>query len=156
MTTALYIGRFQPFHNGHLAYIKQILEENDNLTIIIGSFDKHDSINPYTIEQRREMLKKCFEKENLYSRIKIIAIKDFPGDNDKWLAHVLDKVDKFDVYYAGENEVTRQIFLDAGFKVKIHERINNISGTQIRERMKQGKEWKHLVPGCVYEYIKKT
>ncbi|MBT6040585.1 adenylyltransferase/cytidyltransferase family protein, partial [Candidatus Woesearchaeota archaeon] len=28
MTTALFIGRFQPFHNGHLAVIKQIIEKH--------------------------------------------------------------------------------------------------------------------------------
>ena len=33
----LMLGRFQPFHNGHLALTKQILTECDELVIIIGS-----------------------------------------------------------------------------------------------------------------------
>ncbi|HEY6405190.1 MAG TPA: adenylyltransferase/cytidyltransferase family protein, partial [Nitrososphaeraceae archaeon] len=31
------IGRFQPFHNGHLDLIRQILKESDEVVVIIGS-----------------------------------------------------------------------------------------------------------------------
>ena len=37
MSRALFIGRFQPFHNAHLADIKKILKENDEVLIAIGS-----------------------------------------------------------------------------------------------------------------------
>ena len=33
----LIIGRFQPFHNGHLKLIQQVLEECEELIIVIGS-----------------------------------------------------------------------------------------------------------------------
>lgn len=155
MPIALYIGRFQPLHKGHLEYIKKILNENDSLIIVIGSFGKSDKINPFTIKERKEMLKLCFREENILDKIKIVAVKDFPGDNVKWLDYVLKKVGKFDTYYSGENNITRKIFSEAGFKVKTHERIDNISGTQIRELIKQGKEWKHLVPRSVFDYMVK-
>ena len=33
----LYVGRFQPFHLGHLGAVKSILEDVEELVIVIGS-----------------------------------------------------------------------------------------------------------------------
>ena len=34
---AAMIGRFQPFHLGHLELVRQILDENEEIIILIGS-----------------------------------------------------------------------------------------------------------------------
>lgn len=36
MTRGLFVGRFQPFHLGHLHVIKELLEKVDELIIAIG------------------------------------------------------------------------------------------------------------------------
>ena len=47
----LYIGRFQPFHNGHLQLIKSIENKFDQIIIGIGSSQySHDKNNPFTVE----------------------------------------------------------------------------------------------------------
>ena len=33
----LYIGRFQPFHNGHLSVVREALKHCNNLIIVVGS-----------------------------------------------------------------------------------------------------------------------
>ncbi|MEM2947357.1 MAG: adenylyltransferase/cytidyltransferase family protein, partial [Candidatus Bathyarchaeia archaeon] len=33
----LFVGRFQPFHKGHLSVIEDILKEVDELVIVVGS-----------------------------------------------------------------------------------------------------------------------
>lgn len=46
--TALFVGRFQPFHLGHLKVIKDILKKNDFIVIAIGSSDeKNTDKNPF-------------------------------------------------------------------------------------------------------------
>ena len=55
-TLGVYIGRFQPFHNGHLNTIKEALTKCDKLLIVIGSTNKKDSRNPFTYKQRADMI----------------------------------------------------------------------------------------------------
>src|SRR3970040_1541422 len=50
---ALWIGRFQPFHLGHLSMAKRILAEVDELVIGIGSAQySHTPENPFTAGER--------------------------------------------------------------------------------------------------------
>ena len=57
--------------------------------------------------------------------------------------------------YTGENKLVTKIFTEAGYKVKTLKRIEHISSTKIRKLIAHKKEWKHFVPECVYNYIKK-
>ena len=57
--TALFVGRFQPFHFGHLHAIKKILEESEELLIVVGSAQmSHEPDNPFTAGERLEMIGK--------------------------------------------------------------------------------------------------
>ena len=147
---ALYIGRFQPLHKGHYEYIEKILNENPELKIVIGSSQESNTKkNPFNAEERKEMIRNCFP------HVKIFTANDYPNENEKWLSNIKKTVGKFDIVYAGENQLIRSIFFKAGYKVKTIGRINNISSTKIRNLIAKGKEWKHLVPECAYRYIKK-
>ncbi len=51
--TALLIGRFQPFHNGHLEVVKTISKKCDRMIIGIGSAQlSHTFENPFTAGER--------------------------------------------------------------------------------------------------------
>ena len=53
----LFLGRFQPFHLGHLDVIKQALKMVDELVIVIGSAQySHTFENPFTDSEREEMI----------------------------------------------------------------------------------------------------
>jgi len=54
---ALFIGRFQPFHSGHLDAIKQISEEEIIIGIGSSQYSKTEE-NPYSFEERKKMIKK--------------------------------------------------------------------------------------------------
>ena len=46
---ALFVGRFQPFHYGHLHAVRTILEEAEELVIVVGSAQmSHEPDNPFT------------------------------------------------------------------------------------------------------------
>jgi nicotinamide-nucleotide adenylyltransferase len=147
---ALYVGRFQPFHKGHLEYVKRILKENDSLTILIGSSQEKNTFrNPFSVRERKEMIAHCLED---VKNVMILTARDYPGDNNKWLAEV-EKKASFDVVYSGENKALREIFTEAGYQVKTVRRINGIRSTDIRNRIIHGNEWQSLVPGQIYNYI---
>ena len=84
----VYIGRFQPFHNGHLAVVQDALTKAENVIVVIGSAHAARSPrNPFTASERKEMIRDSLtplEKE----RVQIVPVADHPYNYDKWLAEV--------------------------------------------------------------------
>ena len=79
LNRGLFIGRFQPFHLGHLATIKFALKSVEQLVIVVGSADKsHELRNPFTAGERIEMIKSSLDTDNEIeiSRIFIIPVPD--------------------------------------------------------------------------------
>jgi len=152
----LYVGRFQPFHLGHLGAIKEILEEIDELVIVIGSAQySHNINNPFTAGERLVMVRKALEEAKLNcSRVWIVPVPDVHL-HMMWVSAVEGYVPSFDVVYSNES-LTRRLFTEAGYKVKairFHER-KLYSSTEIRKRMLENKSWEELVPKSVAAFIK--
>ncbi len=114
---ALIIGRFQPFHKGHLFVVHEALKQVENLIIGIGSTNTQDKENnPFSVEQVRTSIQKVAKKEGWYDRIvQIFDVPDIPSDNE-WLQDVLDRAKEFDVVISNNDWVTG-IFRGAGYEV---------------------------------------
>ena len=70
------IGRFQPFHLGHLEAIKFALSKVEHLHVGIGSSNKsHQERNPFTADERKEMILLSIE-DDIAKRISIHYIPD--------------------------------------------------------------------------------
>ena len=152
----IFVGRFQPFHMGHLAVIKDILKEVDELIIVIGSAQySHRIDNPFTTGERLTMIHKALEEAKIpIERCWIVPVRDVHV-HMLWVAEVNGYTPKFDVVY-GNEPLTRRLFIEAGLKVKsvtFHKR-DIYSATEIRERMLAGKNWEKLVPKSVAVFIK--
>ena len=81
----VFIGRFQPFHNGHRAVVESALEQAKEVIIVIGSsFASRNIRNPFTFEERRKMIRSIFPQNN----VKIVGVSDYPYDDNKWVASV--------------------------------------------------------------------
>lgn len=145
MKRALYIGRFQPFHNGHLRVIKNALEENDELIIIIGSSDKSfTKKNPLTAGERIEIIKQTLLSEKIKNNYYLIPIPDI-NTNAVWVSHVEMNVPSFSKVYAGQ-DITNTLFSQKGYKTESIARWHDISATKIRDMMLKDLDWKSLVP----------
>ncbi|MFA5758408.1 MAG: bifunctional nicotinamide-nucleotide adenylyltransferase/Nudix hydroxylase [Clostridia bacterium] len=84
----VFIGRFQPLHNAHLAVIKMTLEKVDHLIILLGSACQAKTIkNPWTSEEREDMIRVCLNKAD-NSRITIITSKDYLYNDNLWLVNL--------------------------------------------------------------------
>jgi len=151
MTTALFIGRFQPFHKGHLAAVKQILEENDKVLIGIGSAQYNNTKeNPFTAEERKEMIKKTLDDERI-NNYEIVFIPDIHND-PKWAAHVESLCPKFDVVYSN-SEHTKKCFGYTDYSIKPIKIEFDISSTEIRKKISQDEDWSELVPKTIFDEI---
>ena len=56
---ALFIGRFQPFHKGHLHALEGILADGYEVIMALGSTqESHTLMNPLTVEERKDIIKR--------------------------------------------------------------------------------------------------
>jgi len=150
---ALFIGRFQPFHNGHLRVVKEALEEFDELVIAIGSAQYFNTKgNPFSADEREEMIKEALEKENIKNAF--IAKIDDINCNGTYVSHVEREIPKCAAIFCG-SEKTKTLFSKAGYDVRELGRYYDINATGIREKIIKGESWEELVPKKIAEYIKK-
>ena len=152
----IFVGRFQPFHIGHLEVIKKIIEDVDEVIIIVGSSQySHTPDNPFTAGERISMIRKVLEEEGIQlSRIWIIPVPDV-HQHALWVSQIVGYSPKFDVVYANE-PLTHRLFNEAGFKVEPmpFTKREFYSATEIRKRILDGLEWEKLVPRTVGKFIK--
>jgi len=154
--SALLIGRFQPFHNGHLEVIRTIAKECDRMIVGIGSAQlSHTFENPFTAGERHLMISRAFHDEGL-DNFFLVPIMDV-NRYAVWVAHVSSLVPPFQAVYSN-NPLTRRLFEEAGHEVRSAPMFNRdvYSGTEIRKRIVSGKEWEHLVPRGVSETIREV
>lgn len=157
MRAGLFIGRFQPFHYGHLAAIKYALENVDYLYIVIGSAQKsHERDNPFTAGERLSMIKAALDEAGIDpSRWCAIPIPDSES-HSVWVSTVKSMVPNFDIVFTND-ALTYRLFKEENVKVKVvpyYDR-GRYSATNVRARILERKDWDKLVPRSVAELIKK-
>lgn len=149
----LTIGRFQPLHKGHLSVFKKMAEECDSIIIGIGSAQiEREKKNPLSGGERISMIKRVLENRDMgpYEIYPIPDIECYPA----WPYYVKAILPPFDYLYAHSETVLR---LFEGMKTKLRkvEKFNKKewSSTEVRERIRKGKNWKKLVPKEVSEFL---
>ena len=153
--TALFIGRFQPFHKGHLSVIKNIYSKYNHIIIGIGSAeDNYLPKNPFTAGERYEMIRVALATEGFnLSKISIIPVRNI-NNYALWVRHIELILPKFDVVYTGSS-IVKNLFDDYGqYQIISIKQELEINATQIRQKMFEGKDWKKFVPKSVFYYLK--
>lgn len=148
----LFLGRFQPYHNGHHAVIDEIVKEVDELIIGIGSAQwSHSFENPFTSGERVMMVRRAIPHPPIITYI--LPIEDIQR-NSLYVAHIKTIVPPFDVVYSN-NPLIRRLFEEEGIEVRQTEMIRRGEywGDEIRRRMAGGELWEQLVPPAVVEVI---
>lgn len=155
MKCGLFVGRFQPFHLGHLAGIKAVLERVEELVIVVGSAEySHSDKNPFTAGERVEMIRAALKEANVDpSRYMTIPIRDV-HIHATWAPFIVSQVPRFDIVFTNE-PLTSRLFRERGYRVEkipFFER-KAYSATEIRRRILKRKNWESLVPRSVAELI---
>jgi nicotinamide-nucleotide adenylyltransferase len=140
------IGRFQPFHLGHVEAVNFALSKVEQLYIGIGSSNKsHQLRNPFTAQERKLMITSSLDHETL----KKISIFDIPDLNDhsKWVNSVDKIIPNYDIVFSND-DFTHSLYEKNDKKIipvvlKLRE---NFSGTNIRRLIQTNGNWGDLVP----------
>jgi bifunctional NMN adenylyltransferase/nudix hydrolase len=82
---AVLIGRFEPFHNGHLANVKQALDLADEAIVLIGSsYQPRTPKNPFSFYERADMIRGSVNSD----RMGVHALRDHKYSNNSWIREV--------------------------------------------------------------------
>jgi len=94
---AVFIGRFQPFHVGHLFAIREGLRLADRVIVIVGDTGGPRGLkNPFTVGERYEMILQALDPEER-KRVSYNSVIDHPSDTE-WAANV-QRLVRFDSEY---------------------------------------------------------
>lgn len=136
----VFIGRFQPFHNGHKAVIEAALEQAKEVVVVVGSsFAARNIRNPFTFEERKAMIQSVFTTD----RIKVVPVSDYPYDDNKWMNAIQKIVDETvpharDVGLIGHSKDSTSYYLEIFPRWKNHIEVADVGGinaTDIRKML---------------------
>lgn len=93
LSYGFYIGRFQPFHNGHLKMVLEALKQVNHLIIFIGSSSTERILkNPFIASERQEMIHGCLSDDDK-KRVSYAFVADHPDDN-VWYETIRENISK--------------------------------------------------------------
>jgi nicotinamide-nucleotide adenylyltransferase len=161
-------GRFQPFHNGHLEYLRGAAARSDEVYIGITNPDparvkpepsdplRHlPESNPFSYVDRLLLVKAAAGDLGLQpERVHVIP---FPvNEPELWPAYVPEGVTQYLRLFSAWGGTKLDRLRDAGYEVVILDEgaEKEISGADVREAMRSGGPWEELVPPGVARVIR--
>ena len=153
----LMMGRFQPFHLGHLDLVRQILKECDEVVIAITSSQfNYLEKDPFTAGERIEMIHSSIREADLdLGKCFILAIEN-QFNIATWSSYLKSTLPQFDTVYSG-NDYVKMLLADSNIKVVKPVFLDRVqyNATKIRSMIISDEEWENFVPPAVSEFIKK-
>jgi nicotinamide-nucleotide adenylyltransferase len=153
-------GRFQPFHNGHLEYLRGAAERSDEVWIGITNPDparikpeasdplRHlPESNPFSYAERLLMAKAAAADLGLDSAA--VHVIPFPvNEPELWPAYVPQGITQYLRLFSAWGGTKLDRLREAGYEVVILDEgaEKEISGADVRAALREGSDWESLVP----------
>ena len=151
----LLVGRFQPFHLGHLGVVRVIRAQRPDAPLVLGIGSAEESYtwkNPFTAGERFDMAVRALAEARL-NGVEVVPVADIQR-HALWVRYLESLLPPFDRVYTN-NPLTRHLFERAGYDV-VRPRLiarRRFEGANVRERLAAGQGWKELVPPSVGRYL---
>ena len=158
-------GRFQPFHNGHLEYLRGAAERSDEVFVGITNPDpqriKEEATdplrhlpesNPFTYVERLLMIEAVATDEGILAHVIPFPV----NEPELWSAYVPARVTQYLRLFSEWGGTKLERMREAGYEVVILDQgaEKQISGTDVRDALRSGGEWEALVPAGVVRVIR--
>ena len=169
MTRGMIHGRFQPFHLGHLEYLRGAASRCEEVFVGITNPDRErikpeaadplrhlPESNPFTYVERLLMVKAAAADAGIEAeRLHVIP---FPvNEPELWDAYVPGDVVQFIRLFSDWGGTKLDRLRAAGYQVVVLDEgsAKEISGADVREALSAGGDWEHLVPPGVAALLKR-
>lgn len=145
------IARWKPVHVGHARILRALAGYADELVIGIGSSNKYDAHNPFTPAETREML------ALVVPGVSVVEVPDL-GHGPRWRAMVVELLGPLDMFVTANGYVRELLKDDYRVVHPVHllapeERVA-VNGTMVREAMRRGEPWEHMVEPAIADYLR--
>ena len=158
-------GRFQPFHNGHLEYLRGAYARCEELFVGITNPDperirpeasdplRHlPESNPFTYVERLLMIEAVAEDEGIPAHVIPFPV----NEPELWPAYVPPAVTQYLRLFSDWGGTKLERLRAAGYEVVVLDEgaEKEISGADVRAAMRAGDDWESLVPPGVARVIR--
>ena len=136
------VARWRPVHRGHAPVLRALCQRAGHALIGIGSANRYDLRNPFTLDETRDMIRLVLAGRDNYTLIPVPDLDDGPH----WRAMVVDLFGELDLFVtdnpyvasllAGDYAIVRPVAL-----VPPGERVA-LSGSMVRREMARGDGWR--------------
>ena len=165
MSLGMIHGRFQPFHNGHLEYLRGAAAQSEEIFVGITNPDpsrikeeasdplRHlPESNPFSYVERLLMVKAVAEDEGI--RAYVIP---FPvNEPELWAAYVPEGVTQYLRLFSEWGGTKLDRMREAGYEIVVLDEgaDKELSGADVRAAIREGRDWEALVPPGVARVIR--
>ena len=165
-------GRFQPFHNGHMDYVKKAMARCGHLVIGITNPDPFEieqesssahrhlsESNPFTFFQRLQMVRAALLDEGAdLTRITLVPFSVHHPEKWPYYLPPAGRIVQFIRVFSDWEQTKADRLRDNGFAVEVLDRGSpkEYAGVDVRDGMASGDGWKRSVPPAVAEIIEEV
>jgi nicotinamide-nucleotide adenylyltransferase len=158
-------GRFQPFHNGHLEYLRGAAAQSDEVFVGITNPDpqrikeepsdplRHlPESNPFSYVERLLMISAVAEEEGIQAHVIPFPV----NEPELWPAYVPPGVTQYLRLFSEWGGTKLERMREAGYEVVVLDEgaEKEVSGTDVRDALRAGEAWDTLVPPAVARVIR--
>lgn len=148
------IARWRPVHLGHTPVLRALCERSDQAIIGIGSANRYNLRNPFTLEETIDMLRLALADHNNY---KLLPIEDL-DDGPRWREMIKPLLGQVDLFVTANPYVAQLLQADYPICRPVSLIANEdkipLDGTMVRHEMAAGGKWEQMVPESIADYIK--
>jgi len=165
------IARWKPVHIGQVAVLRALCQQSERVLVGIGSSNRYNARNPFTLEETEDMLRLALESSGLDTQrtlldhrpphtdsanIEIVPVPDL-DDGPRWRVMVKELFGELDLFVTDNPYVTNLMkdiyqlarpvdLIPPGERVRV-------DGSMARASMARGERWQDWVPARCVEYI---
>ncbi|HNT78359.1 MAG TPA: adenylyltransferase/cytidyltransferase family protein [Anaerolineae bacterium] len=147
------VARWKPVHLGHLAVLHALCEQADHALIGIGSANRYNARNPFTLEETTDMLRLALAGYDNYTLVPVPDLDDGP----RWRLMLLDLFGPLDAFVTANPYVAHLMMADypllkpVALVTEAHRMA--VDGAAVRREMARSGDWQALVPPEIARYI---